>query len=271
MRFSKGHRVALLLVASLFAERTLAAKGPNYVICSGNFRACSTWQYNVVSHLVEEYQDGVALGYVNGDALPPGPGSCTKVLKCHDRYPHFERLLCEGHAVGIYSYRNLVEAFESLAHQGSTTVIELYRTGFLDRILRNHEFWMEQPNVLVQRYEEVTRNPRKSVSEIAAFLNLKLSRTKIAEIVTEFSLRRNIARNARLREQLIAQGKGLNDPANVDPTTLFYWNHIRTPEQKKPRGWRALPTPEAAHIRALVDDWNEANGYPLSFEEKSEK
>ena len=37
------------------------------VICAGMYRACSTWQYEVVGHLVEQRLKGRRLGYVTGD------------------------------------------------------------------------------------------------------------------------------------------------------------------------------------------------------------
>ncbi len=34
------------------------------VICAGMYRACSTWQYEVAAHLVEEHAAGRRLGYL---------------------------------------------------------------------------------------------------------------------------------------------------------------------------------------------------------------
>ena len=34
------------------------------VICAGMYRACSTWQYEVAAHLVEEHCGGRRLGYL---------------------------------------------------------------------------------------------------------------------------------------------------------------------------------------------------------------
>ena len=36
------------------------------VICGGMYRACSTWQYEVVGHLVERHLRGQRLGYLTG-------------------------------------------------------------------------------------------------------------------------------------------------------------------------------------------------------------
>ena len=34
------------------------------VLCAGMYRACSTWQYEVAAHLVEEHRGGQRLGYL---------------------------------------------------------------------------------------------------------------------------------------------------------------------------------------------------------------
>ena len=37
-----------------------------YVICAGMYRACSTWQYEVIAHLIESHWNGIRLGYLTG-------------------------------------------------------------------------------------------------------------------------------------------------------------------------------------------------------------
>src|SRR3974377_972198 len=40
------------------ADPTNTCQDPVDIICAGMYRACSTWQYEVVAHLIEEYYDG---------------------------------------------------------------------------------------------------------------------------------------------------------------------------------------------------------------------
>ena len=42
-------------------------QSPVDIICAGMYRACSTWQYEVVAHLIEQYYDGQRLGYLTGE------------------------------------------------------------------------------------------------------------------------------------------------------------------------------------------------------------
>ena len=72
------------------------------VICGGMYRACSTWQYEVAAHLVEEHRGGRRLGYLlSGEytALVPGhPKHCKaaarnrpgwRVIKAHEGEPRW--------------------------------------------------------------------------------------------------------------------------------------------------------------------------------------
>ena len=46
---------------------TETSRGPVDVMCAGMYRACSTWQYEVVAHLLERRCDGRRLGYLTGE------------------------------------------------------------------------------------------------------------------------------------------------------------------------------------------------------------
>ncbi len=45
----------------------IAAGMPVDVICAGMYRACSTWQYEVVAHLLEHHRSGRRLGYLTAE------------------------------------------------------------------------------------------------------------------------------------------------------------------------------------------------------------
>src|SRR4051794_20397912 len=88
------------------------------VICAGMYRACSTWQYEVVGHLVENHLKGLRLGYVCGESYeslgqhqagrtPRGESAPWRVLKSHEGGRSFARALESGQALSVYVYRDL--------------------------------------------------------------------------------------------------------------------------------------------------------------------
>ena len=92
------------------------------------YRACSTWQYEVVSHLVEQDLEGERLGYVCGESyeslgrLATGRaerGGCNpwRVLKSHEGARSFSRALESGQALAVYVYRDLRDVIFSLIHK----------------------------------------------------------------------------------------------------------------------------------------------------------
>ena len=48
------------------------------VICAGMYRACSTWQYEVVGHLIERHLRGERLGYLTGEAYAARFAPCSR-------------------------------------------------------------------------------------------------------------------------------------------------------------------------------------------------
>ena len=135
------------------------------IICAGMYRACSTWQYEVVGHLVENHLKGRRLGYVSGESyetlerlgpgrIPRGGSTPWRVLKSHEGARSFSRALESGQALAVYVYRDLRDVIFSLIHKRGTSFRQLLRQGMIHQLLANDRFWRRQSRVLVQRYEE---------------------------------------------------------------------------------------------------------------------
>ena len=72
-----------------------------YVICAGMYRSCSTWQYQIASHLIEQYLGGQRLGFVKGTEFAercprPSEPAVWHTLKSHDNHPDFVPALTGG-------------------------------------------------------------------------------------------------------------------------------------------------------------------------------
>ena len=129
----------------------------NDVICGGMYRACSTWQYEVVGHLVERHLRGERLGYLTGEAYAAhsrvlqARSPCRRrtavwrVLKSHDGHRCFARALSSGRALAVYAYRDIRDVVFSLMHKRGLTFEELLRQGMIHQILVNDRFWRANP------------------------------------------------------------------------------------------------------------------------------
>ena len=148
------------------------ATPPYDVICGGMYRACSTWQYEVVAHLITHYQGGQRLGYLTGEqyaaALQPSLSTGLnaplqagqwRVVKTHEGDRSFARALAEGRARAVYAHRDVRDVVFSLMHKRGVTFEQLLRQGMIHQILANDRFWMAQPDVLVQRYDDLVADP----------------------------------------------------------------------------------------------------------------
>jgi hypothetical protein len=215
------------------------------------YRACSTWQYDVIAHLVEHYFDGTRLGYLTGaqytallrQAAPATRETtrCPRVLKSHEGDRVFARSLAAGRAVAVYAYRDVRDVVFSLMHKRKLTFEQLLRQGMIHQILANHRFWSKCPGVLVQRYEDLLRAPAEGVLALARHIGLNLDQAEAEQIAGKYSQESNRARTAALRHRLHEAGVDLNSAANAqicDATTLLHWNHMRDPDSC----WRSEAT-----------------------------
>src|SRR5271154_4730303 len=194
-----------------------------YVICAGMYRACSTWQYEVIAHLIERHWNGLRLGYLTGEKFSAfddvwADRACWSVLKSHEGDPRFASRIAEGRAVAVYAYRDIRDVVFSLMHQRRVPFDTLFRQGMIHQILVNDRFWTSQPGVLCQRYEALIADPVAGVEQLAAHLGLALAPGEAETVAGEYSFQANRQRTETMGRRLRAEGVDLDDPSN----TLFY-------------------------------------------------
>jgi hypothetical protein len=249
---------------------------PVDVICAGMYRACSTWQYEVVACLVEHHRAGCRLGYLtpeqyagpgNRDAADREPKGTTaagwRVFKSHDGDRRFARAIAQGRAVAIYAYRDVRDVVFSLMHKRRLTFEQLLRQGMIHQVLANDAFWTRQPNVLVQRYDDILSDPVSAVRALAHHLGIRPATGEAERIATEYSLAANKARTEAFRRQLEQVGIDLNEASNsqiCDSTTLLHWNHVR---DGRSSSWFAESTPRQRLIlQRMCGRWLKSHSYP---------
>ena len=238
-----------------------------YVICAGMYRACSTWQYEVIAHLIERHWNGLRLGYLTGEKFSAfddvwADRACWSVLKSHEGDPRFASRIAEGRAVAVYAYRDIRDVVFSLMHKRRVPFDTLFRQGMIHQILVNDGFWTSQPGVLCQRYEALIVDPVAGVEQLAGHLGLALAPGEAETVASEYSFQANRQRTETMGLRLRAEGVDLDDPSNTlyyDSRTLLHWNHLR---QGRPGDWRTLASPrERAILARLCDGWLAEHGY----------
>jgi hypothetical protein len=245
-----------------------------YVICAGMYRACSTWQYEIIAHLIEKHWNGVRLGYLTGEKFAAfddvwADRACWSVLKSHEGDQRFAVRIAEGRALAVYAYRDIRDVVFSLMHKRRVSFETLFQQGMIHQILVNDRFWASQPGVLCQRYEELIADPMAGVEQLAAHLGLGLASGEAAAVAAEYSFQANRQRAERMGLRLRAEGVDLDDPTNVqyyDAQTLLHWNHLR---EGRPGNWRDLATPrERAILARVCDRWLARHGYETDTRER---
>jgi hypothetical protein len=238
-----------------------------YVFCVGMYRSCSTWQYQIVSHLVETHCGGQRLGYLHGDQFgdhdQSTPQPHWQVLKSHDSHPAFARALAEGRAAALYSYRDLRDVAFSLMHKFDVPFGQLLlKDGLLEGCLANDKVWTGQLNVLCQRYEDIILDPVEAVKGLAHHLQIPLGEKEANDLAQQYSFGANLKRVQAVRERLSKSGVDLCRHENSlasDPHSLLHWNHLR---HGRAAGWRyEANRRERVELAKICGDWLIARGY----------
>ncbi|WP_435020631.1 sulfotransferase domain-containing protein [Tundrisphaera sp. TA3] len=235
------------------------------VLCVGMYRACSTWQYEVIAHLLERHRDGRRLGYLTGDqyaALGPAEPGAWRVLKSHEEHGSFARALAQGRAVAVYAHRDIRDVVYSLMHKRQASFDDILRAGMIHQILANDRFWSGRPGSITQRYDRLIAEPAAGVAELAAHLGLDLAPGEADRVAAEYSFQANRKRAEDLGRKLQDGGIDLADPAIAqahDHRTLLHWNHLR---EGRVGDWRGRATPrERAVLDRICGRWLMAHGY----------
>ena len=235
------------------------------VLCVGMYRACSTWQYEVLAHLLEEHRGGVRLGYLTGDqyaAIEPARPGVWRILKSHEEHRSFRRALRRGRAVAVYAHRDVRDVVYSLMHKRKISFAETLRTGMIHQVLANDRFWVRQPLSITQRYDRLVTEPVEGVADLAQVIGVELRPGEAERVAAEYSFQANRARAESLGRQLQAGGVDLADPALTlahDGRTLLHWNHLR---DGRVGGWLGKATPDERWVlHQVCGRWLAAHGY----------
>lgn len=238
-----------------------------YVFCVGMYRACSTWQYEVIAHLIERHRGGRRLGYLTGEQFDEldrreGDDGTWKVLKSHEEHGRFARALDEGRAFAVYAHRDVRDVVFSLMHKRKVDFEALVARGMVHQVLANDRFWAARPRSIAQRYDRLIADPAAGVGELAAHLGLALAPGEAAEVAAEYSFQANRKRAMELGDRLRRGGVDLDDPSIAlahDRRTLLHWNHMR---EGRVGDWGDRATSaQRAVLARLCNAWLSANGY----------
>ena len=236
------------------------------VLCVGMYRACSTWQYEVIAHLLEKHRDGRRLGYLTGDqyaALGVDEDRAGwRVLKSHEEHRSFAHALEEGKAVAVYAHRDVRDVVYSLMHKRQVSFEATLRAGMIHQVLANDRFWSGRGPAITQRYDRLIADPATGVAELAATLGLAIGDDEVNRVAAEYSFQANRERTKALGRSLQDGGVDLADPGVAqahDGRTLLHWNHMR---EGRVGDWRDRATPrERAILARICGGWLAEHGY----------
>lgn len=160
-----------------------------HYFCCGMLRSGSTWQYNIVSHILESRKLAKVHGFVGNEnklnELLSGP---PVIMKLHVSVNAALQAIEEGKAKAVYSYRDLRDVAASLMVRNKKDLRWVMDNKHLENSIRDFKRWTSTKNILIQSYSDIISNPEKCIREISEYLGISLSEKEITGLVREYNI-----------------------------------------------------------------------------------
>lgn len=267
------------------------------IICMGMKRSGSTWQYNVVRNIVEAHELGGAEGFFHEDELLSrrkellewARQDSVHVVKTHGRFESNEEPGTRGGIRIVFSYRDLRDMAASMKRQFGVEggrLIHLVGEG-----VETYGWVRSRSDVLMQRYEDFSRDPCSAIREIADFLGYELDEELVARIMRACSRETmkkisdeqskdsikslyhwlwHMNRRFNVKKRLLGAGfpeslwiRMRRLAAPYDERTLLRPGHLSVDGGSERRGIPTLDEEERRQIESLFSEWLAQEGYEL--------
>jgi len=267
-------------------------ESPRVIFCAGMKRSGSTLQFNFVREIIQASGQQVATAFQT-------PAEFTRNWK-DGHYADAQTILIKTHQADFsdvfmaglrplitYTYRDLRDVYlsgkEKFGWNGKEDLCRM-----LDEAVENYSRVRELPDdvCLIQSYEQLYNDRRRSILELAKFLSLPLQDSMADEICGHYSIHRikeQIDSNRKQRiyliyrkierntpgfiRRLLKKSSWLRDVKNkirsskVDDSTMFHADHISS-RQGVPGQWKNyLEASEIALIEERYSEFLVDNGY----------
>jgi hypothetical protein len=232
------------------------------VICCGMMRSGSTLQYQIATALVEKMGKGIGIGEVRDancrQLINAKPEHQMQVLKVHQlrHLKGVKEALEQDEAKCIYSYRDIRDVTTSLIRMRKSTFEKVtFQTQEIKECINDFYAWTSLKNVLVSRYEEMTKDLTNEVMKISHHLGLNCSLEEAQELANEFSLKKQKMRIEQWQAQQIKES------VYYDPKTLLHANHINS--DGKQNNSIKLTSLQIAYLDNMAEKWLKSQSYPI--------
>jgi hypothetical protein len=157
----------------------------NEIVICGMPRSGSTLVYNIVKELIGVEQDFV---YVNDDreyldAISKG----YKLIKCHSNIPIIKYRVKNNKAIGIFTYRNLLDVAVSFIQKKRNSKEEIIKKNILRRISYVSLDLARTKNINKISYENNIQNLTSLIDKLSKITNCKIDESGKNQLLKKFS------------------------------------------------------------------------------------
>ncbi len=236
-------------------------------VCCGMIRSGSTLQYNLVRNLVEATEVGQGMGFIGNphqdqrlrDWSQQGAWHVVKMHSVAD-------WMLDDHARTsirfFFSHRDLRDVAASAKRKFGWPSPQIWQA--IDAAIGLHQSLRDLPETQVQRYTELSLDPRTSLDAIAKFLGLTPSDPIKSQVTATCSIGNAQKVQNAICHIMSAKGISVGNDCKApiyDQTTLLHHNHI-SQSKGKDGAWRDdLTADDLSVISASYHHWQQSEGY----------
>jgi len=239
------------------------------IICNGMVRSGSTLQYNLARNIVEKLNLGIGKGFFSNNKILRNKKFSKwldddqyYIIKMHAVLENYKQY--GQNVIFLYIYRDIRDVAGSLKLKYGREGNELIHS--LSQAVEIFEEMKKIPRVLWQRYEDVIIDLPQAASQIAEFLDLKVSEELLRGVAEECSLEKH-AHVMHHMQQSLSQKlkcffiKKILRMHFYDTQTLLHPDHISR-NVGLPGSWqRELSHQEIDKVTNQFGFWLEREGY----------
>ena len=227
-------------------------------------RSGSTLQYQITKAIVEETNNGKALGWVDGENINEIitnniDKTYIKIVKSHSYLPQFDMLKNVRY---VYSYRDIRDVAVSQMNKYKKKYKDLNITGLVLNLIETNRSWIKMENILISRYEIFRNNIYEETNKIAAFLGINISEELTLQISNDLTIEKQIEKIKKLKNNKHSDVFKYQHNT-VDRRTLLHDNHIHKGQINAYK--EQLSFFEIAHIEFIGYQWLKENNYKLQL------
>lgn len=188
----------VILVLNVSGMTGMKESRGKWIFCAGMLRSGSTLQYQIVSELIETHGYGYRMPYYPPEKhsliLTEPPEFGMRTFKTHILSEFIRKAYLDGHAIVVYTYRDIRDVIASLQKKYNTKYDRKTLKNIVTELIEQDKQWREFEYIYITNYEKMVINLKEEIRNHAKFLGINCDESFISFLADYLSYNSQIIR-----------------------------------------------------------------------------